>query len=177
MSQLKYKIFEVYQYSDLKKYFKKIPTQDFVVNKLLPCFGFDNFEDTREVNSSLLVPINEKIKKIIPELCSYINDITIKKAYIYNQVTFYKLIILLKNFINCFGLTIKRRKVNYSSTTKVYYSMIKLDEVENSNLTSIQHYYHIETLQIKATIKEKEENISQFADKFQIHKVKTFLEF
>ncbi len=166
MTERNYKIFQVYQYSDLKKYFKKIPSEDFVVNRLLPCYGFDNFEDTREVNSDLLIPINEKIKKIIPELCSYINDNTIKKAYIYNQVTFYKLIILLKNFVNCFGLTIKRRKVNYKTTTRVYYSMLKLSEEDNSNLTTIQNYYQITNIEVKTTVRE----LPEVVDKFKIHK-------
>lgn len=173
MSQLNYKIFQVYQYSDLKRYFKKIPSSTFIIEKLLPCFGYKTLEDKEEINSCLLIPINEKIKLIIPELCTYINDVAIKKAYIYNNVTFYKIIVLFKNFLNCVGMTIKRRKINYGSTTRVYYSMLKLSNIENSTFMEIQNYPK-EPIEIKATLRN---NNTALSDKFKILSVKKLLEF
>ena len=170
-----FRVFNILGYAELRKYFKKFPTDDFVLNKLLPCFEYTSFEDKTEINSNLLIPITEKIKSIIPELCNYIEDTSIKKAFIYNHITFYKIVVMLKNFLNCFGITIKRRKVNIYTTTKVYYSMVKIKDFEKYAEMELEEKECIDISPKKIIIKCG--FTETLEEKFKIHNIKTLIKF
>jgi len=112
----------------LNKYFKKRPTKNFVINKLLPCYNLYSFDDNTEINRDSSHNIIRNLTNLVPEICEFVQNSSLKKGFIYNKVTFYKTIILLKNFLNCFNMTIKRRKINYKKTTKIYYSIISIND-------------------------------------------------
>lgn len=164
------KIFVVLAYSELRKYFKHIPPEHFIVKKLLPCFDYKSLNDTDEIGSCMLIPIIEKIKYIIPDICYYIEDASIKKAYIYNYITFYKVIIMFRNFLNCVGYTIMRRKVNYLNSTRVCYSLFKIKDFQQfSEKDEID-------FQISFPLKQNKK-AEEVIEKFKIVKMKKLMVF
>lgn len=146
MTTLFTSIINILTFDEMGKYFKRLPNTDFILNTLLPCYGLKNFEDTTEIINDQQLSIMSNLIKIVPQICLYVNDFVIKKLFVYNHVSFYKSIVLLKNFLNCFNMTIKRKKKSYKGSTKVFYSIIKFNDIVSKDKSFNLNYTKAELL-------------------------------
>jgi len=168
-------ILPILTFDEMSKYFKRIPTTDFLLNTLLPCYNINNFDDTTEIINDHQLSIVKNLVNIVPKICLYVNEHSIKKLFVYNHVSFYKSIVLLKNFLNCFNMTIKRKKKSYKGSTKVFYSIIKFNDIISKDKTYNLNYTKVDLM--NSSIIKPISKCYPFGESIRINKINTLMTF